>query len=55
MTKKFKLPYISEMLNREFLMEMSKADLEKLGRANGIEIDKRLKKQTLANKVYAVL
>ena len=55
MSKKFKLPFWSKQLNKEFLMKMSKADLEKLGRANGIEIDKRLKKQTLANKVYAVL
>ena len=55
MSKKFKLPYISEMLNREFLQELSKAELEKIGRANGLELDKRLKKETLANQVYAAL
>ena len=51
MRKKFKLPFWSKQLNKEFLMEMSKADLEKIGN----ELDKRLKKQTLADQVYAVL
>ena len=55
MRKKFRLPYISKMLNQQFLMEMSKAELEKIGRQNGLELDKRLKKETLVDQVYAVL
>jgi len=55
MKKKFKLPFWSKQLNKEYLMEMSKADLEKIGHDNGLELDKRLKKETLADQVYAVL
>ena len=55
MAKKFRLPYISKMLHQQFLMEMSKAELEKIGRQNGLELDKRLKKETLVDQVYAVL
>ena len=55
MAKKFRLPYISKMLNQQFLMEMSKAELEKIGRQNGLELDKRLKKEKLVEMVYWVL
>ena len=55
MAKKYKLPWMSEWLNRRELEAMTTAKLEKIGRQNGIELDKRLKKETLVDQVYAVL
>ena len=48
-------PFISETLNKEVLMEKSPKELEKIGRENGIEIDKRKKIETLVDEVYASL
>ena len=48
-------PFISATLNKEVLMEKSPKELEKIGRDNGIEIDKRKKKETLVDEVYASL
>ena len=55
MAKKYKLPWMSEWLNRRELEAMTTAKLEKIGRQNGIELDKRLKKEKLVEKVYWVL
>jgi hypothetical protein len=46
---------MSATLNKELLMEKSPKDLEKIGRAHGVEIDKRKKKETLVDEVYAAL
>ena len=48
-------PYLSVSMNKELLMEKSPKELEKIGRENGIEIDKRKKKDTLVDEVYASL
>ena len=48
-------PYLSVSMNKALLMEKSPKELEKIGRENGIEIDKRKKKDTLVDEVYAVL
>ena len=48
-------PFISDSLNKEVLMEKSPADLEKIGRKHGIELDKRRKKDTLVDELYVVL
>ena len=36
-------------------MEKSPKELEKIGRLHGIELDKRKRKSTLVEEVYAVL
>ena len=46
---------MSATLNKELLMEKSSKDLEKIGRKHGVEIDKRKKKETLVDEVYAAL
>ena len=48
-------PYISATLNKEFLMEKSPKELEKIGRKHGIELDLRRTKKTLVDELYAVL
>ena len=48
-------PYLSVSMNKELLMAKSPKELEKIGRANGIEIDKRKKKDTLVDELYVVL
>ena len=48
-------PFWSKSLNKQLLMEKSPKELEKIGRENGIEIDKRKKKDTLVDEVYASL
>ena len=48
-------PFISEPLNKEVLMEKSPAELEKIGRKHGIELDKRKRKTTLVDEVYDAL
>ena len=48
-------PYWSVSMNKALLMEKSPKELEKIGRENGIEIDKRKKKDTLVDEVYASL
>jgi len=48
-------PYLSVSMNKELLMEKSPKELEKIGRANGIELDKRKKKETLVDELYVVL
>ena len=48
-------PYLSVSMNKELLMEKSPKDLEKIGRKHGIELDKRKKKETLVDELYAVL
>ena len=48
-------PYWSVSMNKALLMEKSPKELEKIGRENGIEIDKRKKIQTLVDEVYASL
>ena len=48
-------PYLSVSMNKALLMEKSPKELEKIGRENGIEIDKRKKIKTLVDEVYAVL
>ena len=48
-------PYLSVSMNKALLMEKSPKELEKIGRANGIELDKRKKKETLVDELYVVL
>ena len=48
-------PYLSVSMNKELLIEKSPKDLEKIGRKHGIELDKRKKKETLVDELYAVL
>ena len=48
-------PYLSVSMNKALLMEKSPKELEKIGRKHGIEIDKRKKKETLVDEVYASL
>ncbi len=55
MAKKYKLLWMSEWLNRRELESLSVSRLETIGRQNGIELDKRLKKEKLVELVYWVL
>jgi hypothetical protein len=55
MPKKYKLLWMSEWLNRRELESLSVSRLETIGRQNGIELDKRLKKEKLVELVYWVL
>jgi len=48
-------PYISATLNKEFLMEKSPKELEKIGRKHGIELDNRKRKETLVDELYDAL
>ncbi len=48
-------PYLSVSMNKELLMEKSPKDLEKIGRKQGIELDRRKKKETLVDELYVVL
>ena len=48
-------PYLSVSMNKELLMEKSPAELEKIGRKHGIELDRRKKKETLVDELYVVL
>jgi hypothetical protein len=48
-------PWISATLNKEFLMEKTPKELEKIGREHGIELDKRKRKETLVDELYVVL
>ena len=48
-------PYWSVSMNKALLMEKSPKELEKIGRENGIEIDKRKKIETLVDEAYASL
>ena len=48
-------PYWSVSMNKALLMEKSPKELEKIGRENGIEIDKRNKTESLVDEVYDVL
>ena len=48
-------PYVSVSMNKALLMEKSPKELEKIGRANGIELDKRKKKETLVDELYVAL
>jgi len=48
-------PYLSVSMNKALLMEKSPKELEKIGRANGIELDKRKKKETLVDELYVAL
>jgi len=48
-------PWISATLNKEFLMEKTPKELEKIGREHGIELDKRKRKETLVDLLYDVL
>jgi len=55
MANKYK-PYWSVSLNKERLADrFSVNQLEKIGRKHGIEVDKRLKKETIVDKIYEVL
>ena len=40
-------PYWSTTLNKEHLMKMTKVQLEKLARKDGVELDRREKKESL--------
>ena len=42
-------------LNRQHLMKMTKLELEKAGRENGISLDRRRKKETLVEQLLDVL
>jgi hypothetical protein len=44
-----------EKIAKEELAEMSKAELELMGRNNGIELDKRKTKKTLIDELYEAL
>ena len=50
-------PFLSKSLNKELLMEKSPAELEKIGRKQTppIELDKRVKKETLVDLLYDAL
>lgn len=54
MRSKYK-PYMSVTLNKEILMEKTPKELEKIGRKHGIDLDRRKKKETLVDELYAVL
>ena len=44
-----------EKIAKSELAEMSKAELELMGRNNGIELDKRKTKKALVDEVYEIL
>ena len=44
-----------EKLAKEELSEMTKSQLEQMGRDNGIELDKRKTKKSLVNELYDAL
>jgi hypothetical protein len=46
---------MSVTLNKEILMEKTPKELEKIGRKHGIDLDRRKKKETLVDELYAVL
>jgi len=50
-------PYLSVSMNKALLMEKSPKELEKIGRKQNppIELDKRKKKETLVDELYASL
>ena len=50
-------PYLSVSMNKELLMEKSPAELEKIGRKQTppVELDKRMKKETLVDLLYDAL
>ena len=50
-------PYLSVSMNKELLMEKSPKELEKIGRKQNppIELDKRMKKETLVDLLYDAL
>tara|TARA_R110002051_G_scaffold36898_2_gene79737 strand:+ start:750 stop:932 length:183 start_codon:yes stop_codon:yes gene_type:complete len=50
-------PYMSATLNKALLMEKSPAELEKIGRKQTppVELDKRMKKETLVDLLYDAL
>ena len=48
-------PYLSKSLNKQFLMNKSSKELEKIGRKYGIDLDRRKKKETLVEELYVVL
>ena len=39
-------------MNKKELSELSKIELEKLGREKGVELDRRYNKKTLINQLY---
>ena len=47
-------PYWSKTLNREHLMKMTKVQLEKLARKDGVELDRREKKESLVEEILAL-
>ena len=47
-------PYWSKTLNREHLMKMTKVQLEKQGRKEGIELDRREKKEALVEQLLSL-
>jgi len=47
-------PYISRMLNKEHLMKMSKVQLEKEARKQGVELDRREKKESLVEAILSL-
>lgn len=54
-TMKYKKKWWSEYLNKQDLMELSDKKLEKIGRTHGIELDRRKRKESLVDELYAVL
>ena len=56
MSNKYK-PFWSESMNKELLMKKSNGELEKIGRKQNppIELDKRMKKETLVDLLYDAL
>lgn len=52
---KYKKQWISEMLNKQDLMELTTKKLESIGKSYGIDLDRRKKKETLVNELYKVL
>jgi hypothetical protein len=54
MRSKYK-PYWSMSLNKEILMGKTPKELEKIGRKHDIDLDRRKKKDTLVDELYAVL
>jgi|TARA_B110000902_G_scaffold73004_1_gene86219 hypothetical protein len=54
MSNKYK-PYWSATLNKEELMKLNPAQLEKIGRKHGIELDKRKTQEHLVDTLYKVL
>jgi len=46
---------LPEVYTKEELKEMSKIDLEKIGRQYGIELDRRLTKTKLINQLMKVM